>query len=124
MNARTVAAWTTLFLVSIVAGCAGGSGDRLGHDGTEAGTVQAGEPAIDAVGAADEPSSSAHEAAEIDLPEIVRTAVTVAREIDADPDNSEAILKRHGLTLEAFEEMLYDISGDPELSQAYNAALN
>jgi len=53
----------------------------------------------------------------------VAKAVAVAREIEADADDVDAILERHGLTVETFEELLYDISSDPELSKRYNAAL-
>jgi hypothetical protein len=56
--------------------------------------------------------------------ETVSKAVAVAKEIEANPDDVDAILEQHGLTLETFEDMLYEISSDPELSEAYNAALN
>jgi len=98
--------WMTVLLVILLAGCDGH------HDETDA----------DRAGNADLAASGEAQGAE--LPEIVRTAITVAREIEADPANTEAILADHGLTAESFEEMLYDISGDPELSRAYNAALN
>ena len=56
-------------------------------------------------------------------PDLVQQAVAIAREIEAEPDAVEEILERHGLDAERFEEMIYEISGDPELSRAYNAAL-
>jgi hypothetical protein len=56
-------------------------------------------------------------------PGIVERAVAIAREIEADPDSTEEILASHDLDLERFEAMLYEIGGDPELSKAYNAAM-
>jgi hypothetical protein len=56
--------------------------------------------------------------------ETVSKAVAVAKQIEANPDDIDAILEQHGLTVETFEDMLYEISSDPELSEAYNAALN
>jgi hypothetical protein len=53
----------------------------------------------------------------------VRLAVTVAKEIEADPDRVDAILEEHGLTEETFEELLYEIAEDPVLSQEYQQAL-
>jgi hypothetical protein len=57
------------------------------------------------------------------LPEIVQKAVTVAEELKADPDDVEAVLERHGLDVESFEAMMYEISSDPELTKAYTARL-
>jgi len=57
------------------------------------------------------------------LPDVVEKAVTIAKEIEADPDAVEEILERHGLDAEQFENMIYEISSDPELSRAYNAAM-
>jgi hypothetical protein len=55
--------------------------------------------------------------------DIVTQAAGIAREIAADPDSAEAILARHGMTIEQFDQMMFDISADPELSEAYAAAL-
>jgi hypothetical protein len=68
-------------------------------------------------------AGSAPEAADDALPEIVQEAVDVARELDADPDDAEAVLERHGLDVESFEAMMYEISSDPTLAQAYTAQL-
>jgi hypothetical protein len=57
------------------------------------------------------------------LPDVVQKAVAIAKEIEADPDAAEEVLERHGLDVEQFEGMIYEISADPELSRAYNAAL-
>ena len=56
-------------------------------------------------------------------PGIVERAVTIAKAIEADPDGAEEILASHDLDVERFEAMLYEIGGDPELSKAYNAAM-
>lgn len=92
-----------LALTTALLGCPG--------PGTDSPDEQAAPPA-----AAERPSSA-------DLPESVRQAVAVARDIEADPDDVDAILERHGLTAEKLEDLMYQISSDPELSKAYNAAL-
>ena len=51
-------------------------------------------------------------------------AAATAREIQADPDRVDAILKRRNLTQERFENLLYEIAADAELSRKYEAALN
>lgn len=50
-------------------------------------------------------------------------AVEVAREIETDSSSAEDVLKQHGLTVEKFEDVLYEISGDRELSEKFNEAL-
>lgn len=57
---------------------------------------------------------------EVDL---VTRAATIARAIEADPDAADAILERHGVSVEDFEQMMYDISADPALAKAYEAAM-
>ena len=59
-----------------------------------------------------------------ETPEIVRQAVAITQEIEADPDAVEQILERHGLSVEQFEEMMYEISSDPALSRAYNSRID
>ncbi len=51
-------------------------------------------------------------------------AARIASEIQADPDNAAMILDRHGMTQEAFEQLLYEVAADPVLSEAYNRAMN
>ena len=85
-----------LFLLLLLAGCAAGT--QQGGAGAEA--------------TADE------------TPEVVRQAVAITQEIEADPDAADQILARHGLTVEQFEEMMYEISSDPALSRAYNAQID
>lgn len=58
-----------------------------------------------------------------EMADSVRTAVGIARELEADPEAAEAILERHGMTTEEFDEMMYDIAADPELARQYREAL-
>ena len=96
--ARSVAAMCLLVLVVLVApGCAGPGSEPA--------------PAVES------------DAAAAVLPEQVETAVSIARELAADPADGEAILNRHGLTEESFDELMYEIAADPELTVAYEAAL-
>jgi hypothetical protein len=50
-------------------------------------------------------------------------AAAIAREIQADPEQTEAILEQHELSIEEFEALMYEVAGDPELSERYEAAL-
>ena len=70
------------------------------------------------------PQAAVEQTSAADPSDPVLRAVAVAREIEADPEDLDAILKRHGLTAEAFEDLLYEISSDPEQSKAYNTALD
>lgn len=62
-------------------------------------------------------------AAAVATGDIVQRAVEIAKAIEADPDSAAQILEDHGLTVEQFEDMMYEISADPVLSKAYEAAL-
>ena len=74
--------------------------------------------------AAPEPEQPAQEIVAADAAgDIVQRAVEIAKAIEADPDAAGQVLEDHGLTVEQFEQMMYDISADPELSRAYEAAL-
>lgn len=53
----------------------------------------------------------------------VTLAATVAKEIQANPSTATETLKKHNLTQDQFENLLYDIASDPALSQKYQAAL-
>ena len=53
-----------------------------------------------------------------------RLAAAIAREIEADPDGSTAILERNNMTRDEFEALLVEIAADPELSRTYSSALN
>jgi len=74
--------------------------------------------------AAPEPEQAAQSTVAADATnDVVQRAVEIARAIEADPDAAERILEDHGLTVEQFEQMMYDISADPDLSKAYEAGL-
>jgi hypothetical protein len=52
----------------------------------------------------------------------VAVAAAITRAVASDPDSAEAVLREHGLTVEEFEAMMYDIAADPELSADFEAA--
>ena len=54
---------------------------------------------------------------------LAERAATIALEIESDPDATEEVLKRHGVTAEEFEEMLMEISMDEVLRKEYNTRL-
>jgi len=51
----------------------------------------------------------------------VEKAASVARAIEASPDNSAEILRQNGMTVEQFEDLMYEIAADPKMSAEYNA---
>lgn len=53
----------------------------------------------------------------------VDKAITIAKELRAQPDDAEKILERHGMTAEQWEALMYDIAGDPALAAEYEAGL-
>ena len=53
------------------------------------------------------------------LDDRVVLAAEIAKAVEAAPEAAEEILASHDLTLEQFEQMIYDISADPELTRAY-----
>ena len=67
------------------------------------------------------PRSESSETSQVD--ERVALAAEIARAVETNPDAADEILASHDVTLEQFEEMMYDISADPELTKAYEAAL-
>jgi hypothetical protein len=103
---RQAAVWTTIVLMTLLLGC-GGTADH----GTEA--VDADRPAAQTAPASDTAGAE----------DLVARAVEIAKAIEADPDAAEAILEQHDLTIESYEALMYDISADPELTRAYEAAL-
>lgn len=82
------------------------------------------EPMMDESAEMHESEAMEAHTSDADLPESVQHAVAIAREIEATPDDTDAILERHGLTVETFEDMMYEISADPALSKAYNDAVS
>ena len=65
--------------------------------------------------------SDSTETSQVD--ERVALAAEIARAVEANPEAAEEILASHDVTLEQFEAMMYDISADPGMSKAYEAAL-
>lgn len=62
-------------------------------------------------GCDDEPEDKALRAAEI------------AQEIRENPEETEAVLEDHDMTIEQFEALIYEVAADPELSERYEEAL-
>lgn len=57
-----------------------------------------------------------------DAPDVDKVA-TLAKKIEADPDQAETLLREAGTTRKQFETDLYKIAEDPEASAAYAKAL-
>ena len=49
----------------------------------------------------------------------VQTAAEIANAIDGDPGTADEVLKKHGMTEEAYRALLYDIAEDPAKSAAF-----
>ena len=84
---------TSLFLALLLVACGGGSGKAPSPGATTT-----------------TPSKAAQAAA-------------VAKELKANPDDADAILKRHGMTQQQFEDLMFEIAEDEELTKAYEQAL-
>ncbi|NVB43076.1 hypothetical protein G6O69_34960 [Pseudenhygromyxa sp. WMMC2535] len=84
-------------------------------DGGDKAAAEAGDQA-----AAGEEVAAAEEAVALDPK--VEKAVTVANKIAADPSSADDILAEAGMDREGFEELLYEIARDPELSKSYAVA--
>ncbi len=52
-----------------------------------------------------------------------RAAAALAREIQGRPDGAETILEAHGLTVDDFEALLFEIAADPQASEIYAGEL-
>lgn len=52
-----------------------------------------------------------------------RDAAAISRQIKANPEKTDTILKEAGTDRAAFEALLYDIAADPDASRAYSEAL-
>jgi len=55
-------------------------------------------------------------------PEKALRAAAIADAIAQAPDRADAILAEHDLTAETFRDLMEEISSDPALSKAYEAA--
>ena len=54
--------------------------------------------------------------------EKAREAGQMAAAIEKEPKRLSEILEAHGMTGEGFQELIYEIARDPELTEAYEAA--
>lgn len=50
-------------------------------------------------------------------------AIAIAKELRANPAEAEAILKKHNLTVEQWEALMFEIAEDPALSAKFEAGL-
>lgn len=46
-------------------------------------------------------------------------AAAIAKAIDADPSEADAVLEAAGMTEEEYEQALFDIAADPKMSRAF-----
>jgi hypothetical protein len=53
----------------------------------------------------------------------VDKAAAIARAIESSPSSADAALQQHGMTEQQFEDLMYEIAADPEMSQAYAAKM-
>jgi hypothetical protein len=53
----------------------------------------------------------------------VDTAVAIAREMEANPEQAEQVLQKRGMTEQQFEDLMYEIASDPALSDQYSKKL-
>ena len=49
----------------------------------------------------------------------VDTAAAIAREMQANPDQSDQVFQKHGMTEQQFEDLMYEIASDPVMSEQY-----
>ena len=49
----------------------------------------------------------------------VDKAAAIAKDVQASPDDAEAILKKHGMSEDEFEALMYGIAEDPKKSEAF-----
>jgi hypothetical protein len=50
----------------------------------------------------------------------VDKAAAIAKAIQANPERADAILSQNGMTEQLFDDLLYEIASDPEMSRAYS----
>ena len=53
----------------------------------------------------------------------VEQAIAIAKEIRAKPDEAEKILGEHKLTVEQWEDLMYEIAGDPAMAGQFEAGV-
>jgi|GEM_PF-6737474 len=53
----------------------------------------------------------------------VDTAVRIAQSVQANPDRADAVLREHGMTVEEYEDLMYEIAADPAMSEEFNSRM-
>jgi hypothetical protein len=53
----------------------------------------------------------------------VDTAVRIAQGVQANPDRADAVLREHGMTVEEYEDLMYEIAADPAMSEEFNSRM-
>ncbi|MEM6988941.1 MAG: hypothetical protein AAF721_00545 [Myxococcota bacterium] len=53
----------------------------------------------------------------------VETAVSIGRAIDKAPDNVEEILKKHKMTKQEYQALVFEITADKRLNELYQQGL-
>jgi len=53
----------------------------------------------------------------------VDQAVAIAKELRAKPDEAEKILSDHKLTIDQWEDLMYEIAGDPAMAEQFEAGV-
>jgi len=51
----------------------------------------------------------------------IEKAAAIAKEIKASPDDAEAVLKKHDMTEDSFEALMFEIAEDPAKAEAFAA---
>jgi hypothetical protein len=119
-----LAAALTLGLMPTLAACGGGKDQAQPEAGTkaspsDASAAKAGAKAVDPA-----VQTEANEALSADsgLNPKVMKAVSIAREIDADPSKSDDVLAKYKLSRDDLSALMYEIARDPKLAASYAAA--
>jgi len=56
--------------------------------------------------------------------DVVDQAVAVARDLESESKSAEQVLDEHGITVERFEELIYEISSDSKLAKKFKDRLS
>ena len=119
MTMRKTITMSVLGFALVLGACDKGDGAKKGGDkqanAAEAGAAEAGAAEAGA-------AEAGEEAAADPLDPKVEKAVTLANQISATPENADTILADAGMDREGFEQLLYEIAKDPELSKSYAVA--
>lgn len=124
MTMRKIITMSVLGSALVLGACDKGDGGKKGGDkqakAAEAGAAEAGAAEAGAAEAGAVEAEAEDGAADLDPK--VEKAVTLANQISATPENADTILADAGMDREGFEQLLYEIAKDPELSKSYAVA--